>query len=182
MTKLNLLPIQDLENAFKKRIFIMMVMMVFACGTLIIFVCTHYLNFQISNQVVKIARVKDNLEKMQTDILELDNLNLRKAKIIKSIEIMQSLNQARYSLLSLFNILIETMPDSVYLKEIERKSNLVKIQGMASSNGGVMDLLKKLRNAQEVSNIKLGEAVFNKDEMLQNFKIELLQKWDKNEE
>jgi type IV pilus assembly protein PilN len=144
MPRINLLPWRESERKARRREFtiaagcaVVVAVMVALGGKLMY---SSWIDSQTEkNNLLKREIVK--LEAQITDILDLEN---RKQRLIARMEIIEKLQRSRPEIVHLFDELVKTVPDGVYLTSIKQTGRKLEIHGIAQSSTRVSTFMRNI--------------------------------------
>ena len=144
MPRINLLPWRESERKTRRREF-----MIAAGGAVVaavMFALAGKLMYSswIDAQTEKNNLLKSEIVKLEaqiTDILDLEN---RKQRLIARMEIIEKLQRSRPEIVHLFDELVKTVPEGVYLTSIKQTGRKLEIHGIAQSSTRVSSFMRNI--------------------------------------
>ena len=135
MANINLLPWREEQRKEKTRQFTsMMGFSVFL--TIAVFLLIHVtISGQISHQQKRNKILQDEISRLDVALKEIEGLEETKEKLLSRMDIIQSLQQKRPQIVHLFDEIVRTVPEGIYLTGIKQSGTSININGIAESNG-----------------------------------------------
>ncbi len=127
MNKINLLPWREELRKRLNKIFLFELGKNVALSILVIIMVDNYFNHRIETNNTDVLYVNTELQKMSSQVAELQGLEKSKKQILERISIIQSLQQDRFSIVKLLDTLPRVLPEGVHLSLISRKTKFVAI-------------------------------------------------------
>ncbi|MGV6816390.1 MAG: PilN domain-containing protein [Thiotrichales bacterium] len=144
MAQINLLPWRETRRQEQQKQFLSMIAAAALVGVALVagahfFVAKLQANQQHRNQVLE-----NEIQIVNKKIKEIKRLEKLKQDLLDRMEIIQQLQQSRPEAVHLFDELVTTLPDGVYLTELTQKGDTFKIQGKAESDARVSTYMRNL--------------------------------------
>ncbi len=98
----------------------------------------------VSHQGDRNARLKEEISLLDLRIEEILDLEDKKDRLLARMEIIEQLQRSRPSIVHVFEELVSTLPDGVYLTAVKQSGQNIEIVGSAESNTRVSALMRKL--------------------------------------
>src|SRR6202021_919471 len=136
MPRINLLPWREQERKIRRREFT-----VAACGAIVaaaVFVGGGKLVYSswTDSQTEKNNLLKKEIVKLDSQIADIQDLETRKQRLVARMEIIEKLQRKRPEIVHLFDEMVKTVPDGIYLTAIKQSGNKLEIHGIAQSSTG----------------------------------------------
>ncbi|HHH39642.1 MAG TPA: pilus assembly protein PilN [Sedimenticola sp.] len=148
MARINLLPWR--ENLRKKRqrdfgiaLLISLVLVALGAGA-----AHFYIEGMIKHQQQRNRYLKTEIAKMDKKIKEIKALEKTKAKLIARMNVIQELQSSRPQVVHLFDEIVNTIPDGVYLTKLEQKGRRLTLSGRAQSNARVSAYMRNIERSE----------------------------------
>ena len=147
MAHINLLPWREAQNKERKRQFA-----VVAAGSgmlsVLVLVYVHiHMNGLITNQEARNKFLDGKIEEVEKQIKEIQTLETDKQNLLARMKIIQTLQGSRPEIVHLFQEITQTMPEGVYLTQVNVSGSNIKIEGVAESNANVSALMRNVDTA-----------------------------------
>jgi len=180
LRQINLLPWRT-ELREKKKKEYLTALGVSALVGFIFWMTTHFFfETLIDHQNQRNGFLKAEIKKLDRKIIEIKELEKEREKLIARMTAVEELQSSRHLAVRLFDELSRTLPDGVYLTELEQKNNEAKIKGVAQSNARVSNFMRKLEASNWLYEPKLTiiETKLNEDKRTSEFTLQVKQKTD----
>jgi type IV pilus assembly protein PilN len=156
MTQINLLPWREDLRKFKNQIFYVIGCAVIVLGILSIKIMGIFLDQYIDTRNENVKYVADQKRDIEKQVKEISSLKTEKQQLSSRIDVIQSLQADRSSIVKLLDNIARAVPEGLYLEELSRKGKQVSLTGVAQSNGNIANFITALHQLSWLSNIKLG--------------------------
>jgi type IV pilus assembly protein PilN len=155
MARINLLPWREAERKKRQQEFGMMVLFGVVI-TLLLLVGAHMqIESQIDAQAQRNAYLKKEIAIVEHQIAEIKDLSKTKASLLARMNIIQELQSSRPQIVHLFDEVVSTLPDGVFLDSINQSGTRVEIAGQAQSNARVSAFMRNIENSAWLANPRL---------------------------
>ena len=114
----------------------------------IVVILNYYMNTIIDHQTQRNHRLKQEISRFDRQIAEIKKLQEVKQALISRMNIIQNLQATRPLTVHLFDELIKVMPDGIYITKLERKGNVVTVNGFSESNSTISLLMRRIEKDQ----------------------------------
>ena len=144
MPRINLLPWREQERKIRRREFT-----VAACGAIFaaaVFVGGGKLVYSswTDSQTEKNNLLKKEIVKLDAQIADIQDLETRKQRLVARMEIIERLQRKRPEIVHLFDEIVKTVPDGIYLTAIKQSGNKLEIHGIAQSSTRVSTFMRNI--------------------------------------
>jgi type IV pilus assembly protein PilN len=152
MPRINLLPWREQERKVRRREF-----MVAAGGAIfaaIIFILGGKLLYSswTDAQNEKNALLKREIVKLDAQIADIQDLENRRQRLLARMEIIEKLQRKRPEIVHLFDEIVKTVPEGVYLTAIKQTGNKLEIHGIAQSSTRVSTFMRNIDSSVWMDN------------------------------
>lgn len=110
---------------------------------------------QINHQKQRNAILENEITQLDIALKEIEGLEETKAKLLSRMDIIQSLQQKRPQIVRLFDEIVRTVPEGIYLTGIKQAGNKITINGVAESNGRVSAYMRNIDASDWMATPKL---------------------------
>ena len=110
---------------------------------------------EISAQSQRNAYLQREIDLVEQQIAEIRDLSKTKASLLARMNIIQELQSSRPQIVHLFDEIVSTLPDGVYLDKILQKGGKVELAGQAQSNARVSSFMRNIENSKWLGNPRL---------------------------
>ena len=152
MPRINLLPWREAQRKERKLKF-----MGFLGGAVLCaFVATGGV-YVIYNGMIDAQDARNELLKQQIKVLdrqieEINNLEQTKRQFIARMQIIEKLQRSRPEIVHLFDQIVRTLPDGVYLTSVTETGDHLKFSGVAQSSTRVSNFMRNIDASQWMKN------------------------------
>ncbi|MEE3321585.1 MAG: PilN domain-containing protein [Pseudomonadota bacterium] len=143
-TTINLLPWREERRKQQQQEFIVLLVVAAVVGGLLFWLWQGSVDQQIADQRARNSHIQAKTAELDEKIKEIKELKERRAELVARMEVIQSLQGNRPSIVYVFDQLVKTLPDGVYYNEIKREGDLFTIVGLAESNNRISRLMRNL--------------------------------------
>lgn len=155
MAKINLLPWREEQRKEKTRQFAS-ILAFSVILTLSVVALVHVtISGQIDYQNKRNQILTNEIQQLDSALKEIEGLEDTKEKLLARMDIIQSLQQKRPQIVHLFDELVRTVPDGIYLTGIKQSAGTITINGVAESNGRVSAYMRNIDASRWMSTPKL---------------------------
>jgi len=163
MSTINLLPWREERRAARKKQFLsaMGLSAVLAIGA--VGLGHLYFDKLITNQNNRNTYLEQEIKALDTKIAQIKELEKEKSNLIARMHAIETLQTSRPLVVHLFDELVTSMPEGIYLNNIEQKNEVLTISGSAQSNSRVSNFMRNLEASEWLTGATL-EIIENKDE------------------
>jgi type IV pilus assembly protein PilN len=144
MPRINLLPWREAQRKIKRREFGLAVAAAAIAGCVVAgggkLLYSSWTDAQIQrNELLK--KEIGKLDAQITDILDLEN---RKQRLIARMQIIETLQRSRPEVVHLFDEIVHTVPEGVYLTSMKQNGKLLELHGIAQSSTRVSTFMRNI--------------------------------------
>ena len=151
MPRINLLPWRDELRTERRNQFFIALGAAAGFAALIILIGNLTFSSIIGYQQDRNRLLKYEIDLLNIKIKEILDLEAQKGRLLARMEIIEQLQRSRPGIVHVFEDLVTTLPDGVYLKEIKQDGSRVEIIGSAESNTRVSALMRNIDEADWLS-------------------------------
>ena len=155
MARINLLPWRA-ELRREQRIRFLSVLAVAAVLAAMAVGAVHlYYDQKIAYQNRRNDFLQGQIALLDKKIEEIKNLRRERERLVKRIEAIQTLETNRPMEVRLFDALVDTLPDGIFLKTIVQKSTSITVTGTAQSQSRVSTYMRNIEQSKWLTAPKL---------------------------
>ena len=155
MANINLLPWREELRKEKTRQFTSMLGFSVILTVAIFALIQFTISSQISHQQKRNKILQDEIEQLDIALKEIEGLEETKEKLLSRMDIIQSLQQKRPQIVHLFDEIVRTVPDGIFLTGIKQSGTSISINGVAESNGRVSAYMRNIDSSDWMATPKL---------------------------
>ena len=155
MPRINLLPWREGQRKERKLAFAV------AMGGAAVAACVTafaaYLMFgsMIQAQVRRNDQLRAEIKQVDKQIEEINNLESSKQRFIARMEIIEKLQRSRPEIVHVFDEIVRTLPDGVYLTGVKQTDKKLKFEGVAQSSTRVSSFMRNIDGSDWLRNPEL---------------------------
>lgn len=155
MPRINLLPWrEELRKQKQQEYFIALGICALVAG--VIWFGVHlYFSELIAQQDRRNAYLQDQIKVLDKKIKEIKQLEKEKENLIARMKAIETLQTSRPIVVHLFDELVSTLPEGVYLTSVEQKKRNVTVKGVAQSNARVSNYMRNVEASEWVERPRL---------------------------
>jgi type IV pilus assembly protein PilN len=163
MPRINLLPWREQERKVRRREFL--VALGAAAFAAVIFVLGGKLLYSswIDSQAAKNNLLKKEIVKLDAQIADIQDLENRKQRLVARMEIIEKLQRKRPEIVHLFDELVKTVPEGIYLTQMKETGKKLEIKGIAQSSTRVSTFMRNIDSSAWMDNPQLQVVESSKD-------------------
>ena len=155
MAKINLLPWREELRKEKTQQFASMSGFAVILTVCVIGAIHFAFSSQITYQQSRNRILTDEIARLDIALKEIDGLEETKEKLLSRMDIIQSLQRKRPQIVHLFDEIVRTVPEGIYLTGIKQAGSTININGVAESNGRVSAYMRNIDGSDWMSTPKL---------------------------
>jgi len=155
MAHINLLPWRENLRKQRKRNFFLQLLGAVVVAILALVLWHMQVQEQISYQKSRNAFLKSEIAKVDKKIREIKDLEKRRAELIARMNVIQQLQVSRPQVVHLFDELVKTIPEGVYLEKLSQAGDQVTLEGWAQSNARVSAYMRNIDKSAWVKDADL---------------------------
>lgn len=159
MANINLLPWRQELRKQRQQEFVAILLAVGLVAVVLVLIARVAISTQVSGQEENNQAIKAEISKLDGEIAEIDVLQKRRDELLARMKVIQDLQGHRPIIVRVFDELVRTIPDGVYLTSMERTGNGFKMTGVAESANQVSNLMRNLDASPWFTSPALSEVV-----------------------
>jgi type IV pilus assembly protein PilN len=144
MPHVNLLPWREERRKERQRQFLSLLLLAVVATGAVFGLVTFQMNRVINYQESRNGYLDREIAILDKRILEIEQLEATKARLLARKEIIDQLQANRSQMVHLFDELVKTLPEGVYLTAITQSGQLLTLSGVAESSARVAAYLRNL--------------------------------------
>jgi len=155
MPRINLLPWRDSLRKQKRQEFILSIGAAIATAALVTLVGRWQMSAAIEHQNGRNQILNDEIAQLDKQIQEIVGLENQKRKLLARMEIIETLQRSRPEIVHIFDEIVRTLPEGVYLTYLKQSGTRIEIRGVAQSSTRVSAFMRNIDNSQWLSDPSL---------------------------
>ena len=144
MPRVNLLPWREQKRIQRRNQFFTALGGAVLVAGLVTWVGHQIMQGMIDHQQERNDLLKTEIAALDLRIAEIDELELKKDRLLARMEIIEQLQRSRPEVVYLFDELARSLPDGVYLTALKQSGRQLEIQGSAESNTRVSAFMRNI--------------------------------------
>lgn len=144
MAKINLLPWRQAYREEKKREFVGVIVGVLAVAVFGAYLWVSSVQSAIENQSARNQLLTQEIAKLDSQVKEISEIKKVRDDLLARIKVITDLEGTRPVIVRYFDELARAIPDGVWVSLVERKGNVVTMEGIAESYNRIASFLRNL--------------------------------------
>lgn len=155
MARINLLPWRDELRKERQKQFL--ILLGVCAGLSLVVIGLVHINVAgiIDNQLSRNKFMEGEITKLNDRIKEIENLEQEKARLLARMNVIQQLQGSRPQVVHVFDELVTTLPEGVYLTSIKNTGKSLQLSGFAQSNARVSSYMRNVDSAEWIDDPSL---------------------------
>lgn len=151
MARINLLPWREETRERRNKEFITLVAAVTLLSLLAAFATWSYFNNELSEQQNANALIEQRNAKLDTALVEIDDLEQRREDIISRMHVIQDLQGRRPVPVHVWDDIPKATPPAMYINNLKREGDTITLTGLADNPIVVSKLIRNLDASEWMS-------------------------------
>jgi type IV pilus assembly protein PilN len=152
MPRINLLPWREQERKVRRREFYVAAGAAVFAGILFMGAGKLLYSGWIDAQTEKNNLLKREIVKLDAQIADIQDLENRKQRLVARMEIIEKLQRSRPEVVHLFDEMVKTVPEGIYLTQIKETNRKLEIHGVAQSSTRVSTFMRNIDGSTWMDN------------------------------
>jgi len=144
MPRINLLPWREEQRKERKLAFGVAMGVALVAAGVTTFAAYLMFNSLIQAQVRRNDELRAEIKVVDKQIEEINNLESAKQKFIARMHIIEQLQRSRPEIVHVFDEIVRTLPDGVYLTGVKQTASKLKFEGVAQSSTRVSSFMRNI--------------------------------------
>jgi type IV pilus assembly protein PilN len=164
MAKINLLPWRQVYREEKKREFLGII---FGVGLVAVFgayLWVSSVESAIENQNARNQLLNQEIAKLDAQVKEISEIKKVRDDLLARIKVITDLEGTRPVIVRYFDELARAIPDGVWITSVDRKGNVMTIEGVAESYNRVASFMRNLESSDWYASPNLSSVQAAPDE------------------
>jgi type IV pilus assembly protein PilN len=163
MPRINLLPWREDERKERKIAFTVALGVSALAAAVVTFSVYLMYGSMIDAQERRNEQLRVEIKKLDQQIQEITDLESSKQKFIARMEIIEKLQRSRPEIVHVFDEIVRTLPDGVYLTGVKQTDKKFKFDGVAQSSTRVSTFMRNIDSSVWMDNPQLQVVESAKD-------------------
>ena len=155
MPRINLLPWRDAQRKERKLAFLVALGVAALAAGVASFAAYLMYGSMIEAQERRNTQLTMAIKKLDKEIEEINSLESAKQKFIARMEIIEKLQRSRPEIVHVFDEIVRTLPEGVYLTSVKQNGMRLKFEGIAQSSTRVSSFMRNIDGSQWLRNPEL---------------------------
>jgi type IV pilus assembly protein PilN len=155
MPRINLLPWREGQRKERKLAFTVALGVAALAAGLTTFVVYIAFGSMVEAQETRNEKLRGEIKAVDKQIEEINNLENSKQKFIARMTIIEQLQRSRPEIVHVFDEIVKTLPDGVYLTSVTQNNTKLKFEGVAQSSTRVSSFMRNIDASDWLKNPEL---------------------------
>jgi type IV pilus assembly protein PilN len=155
MPRINLLPWREGQRKERKLAFLVALGVAALAAGVASFAAYLLYGSMIEGQQHRNDQLRAEIKTLDKQNEEINNLETAKQKYIARMEIIEKLQRSRPEIVHVFDEIVRTLPEGVYLTAIKQNDKKLKFEGVAQSSTRVSSFMRNIDGSQWLRNPEL---------------------------
>jgi type IV pilus assembly protein PilN len=155
MPRINLLPWREGQRNERKLAFMVALGGAFVAAGVVSFGVYVQFGWMIDAQERRNEQLRTEIKVLDKQIEEINNLETAKQKFIARMEIIEKLQRSRPEIVHVFDAIVRTLPEGVYLTGVKQTDKRLKFDGVAQSSTRVSSFMRNIDGSEWLKNPEL---------------------------
>jgi type IV pilus assembly protein PilN len=155
MPRINLLPWREGQRKERKLAFLVALGVAALAAGVTAFAAYLMYGSMIEGQQHRNEELRAQIKTLDKQIEEINSLESEKQKFIARMEIIEKLQRSRPEIVHVFEEIVRTLPEGVYLTAVKQSGTKLKFDGMAQSSTRVSAFMRNIDGSQWLRNPEL---------------------------
>jgi type IV pilus assembly protein PilN len=148
MPRINLLPWREAERKRKRQEFGVGAVAALLGAALVYFVFNWQMQSAIDEQASRNAYLNDQIKELDKQIAEILDLEEQKKRLQARITVIEQLELSRPEIVHVFDQLVRTTPDGIYLTSVKQTDRKIELKGIAQSSTRVASYMRNIDSSE----------------------------------
>ena len=162
MPRINLLPWRDAQRKERKLAFTVALGVSGLAAGVTAFAVYLAFGSMIEAQEARNERLRNEIKNVDKQIEEINNLENAKQKFIARMTIIEQLQRSRPEIVHVFDEIVRTLPDGVYLTGVKQNNTKLRFEGVAQSSTRVSSFMRNIDGSDWLKDPELEVVQTNK--------------------
>lgn len=155
MTRINLLPWREQLRKERERQFYSLAGGAALLTVLIVGYVHLHVAGTIETQRQRNALLEQEIKTVEGQIKEIKELETEKTQLLARMRVIEQLQSQRPQMVHLFDELVKTVPEGVYLTSVKQNGTAITVEGVAQSNARISAFMRNVESSRWMSSPRL---------------------------
>lgn len=155
MPRINLLPWREALRKEREKNFGLAVLVTVAVAGALVYGGILFFDAKIAYQDARNLYLEQQITILDEQIKEIEELKQTKENLIARMQIIEELQASRPQIVHVFEELVLTLPNGVFLSSIEQKGDALTIKGVAESSARVSAFMRNINSSEWLADPEL---------------------------
>ncbi|MBA3581184.1 MAG: PilN domain-containing protein [Gammaproteobacteria bacterium] len=170
-TRLNLLPWREELRRQKTTEFSILAGVVIVATLIVAAGAWFQIGLMIDHQKTRNQYLESQINVLQTKLDKIKELETVKNNLLARMNIIQELQRSRPEVVHLFEEIVKTIPDGLWVSKINQQNKKLSIEGLAESNARVSAYMRNLEASTWLKNPVLDVITADKETKVAQFTL-----------
>jgi len=152
MPRINLLPWREGQRKERKLAFLVALGVAAIAAGVAAFAAYLLYGSMIEAQQHRNDELRAQIKTLDKQIEEINDLETAKQRFIARMDIIEKLQRSRPEIVHVFDEIVRTLPEGVYLTAVKQTGNALKFEGVAQSSTRVSSFMRNIDGSQWLRN------------------------------
>jgi type IV pilus assembly protein PilN len=152
MPRINLLPWREGQRKERKLAFLVALGVAALAACVASFAAYLLYGSMIDAQQHRNDKLRAEIRTLNKQIEEINDLETAKQRFIARMDIIEKLQRSRPEIVHVFDDIVRTLPEGVYLTAVKQNGNSLKFEGVAQSSTRVSSFMRNIDGSQWLRN------------------------------
>lgn len=173
MANINLLPWREDRRQELKQAFLIVLGVVAAAAAVLVLLADMAVSGAVDAQRARNQYLQQNIAELDQQVKEINELEKKKQELLDRMKVIQELQGNRPIIVRIFDEMVRSLPDGVFYNQLERKTNVIQLTGIAESNNRISSLMRRVDKSDWFSgpNLNAVKAAPNFGEQASEFSL-----------
>jgi type IV pilus assembly protein PilN len=148
MPRINLLPWREAERKRKRQEFGVGALGAFILAGVVYLVVNWQMQSAIDAQTARNDYLNGQIKELDKQIAEILDLEQQKARLQARIQVIEQLELSRPEIVHVFDQLVRTTPDGIYLTSVKQTDRKIELKGFAQSSTRVASYMRNIDSSE----------------------------------
>jgi type IV pilus assembly protein PilN len=148
MPRINLIPWREAERKRKRQEFGAAFALALIVAAVLAFGVRMQMQSAIDEQYARNQYLKDEIANLDKQITEILDLEQQKQRLLARMQVIEQLERSRPEIVHVFDQLVRTTPDGVYLTSVKQTDRRIQIRGVAQSSTRVASYMRNIESSE----------------------------------